>query len=481
MEKETNIGLTVKKSENSSEWYSQVLQKAELIDYTQVSGCYILRPASFAIWEKVQSFFDARIKEIGVKNAYFPIFIPESLFSKEAEHVEGFTPEVAWVTHGGSHKLSERLAIRPTSETTISDAYSRWVRSHRDLPIRLNQWCNIVRWEFKHPTPFLRGREFLWQEGHTIFATQEEAEKEVMDILLLYKRVYEELLALPVILGRKTESEKFAGAQYTLCVESFPLDRSVQSSTSHYLGQSFPKAYNIQFLDVDGKKKYCHQNSWGISTRSVGAMILAHGDDKGLVVPPMVADTHVMIVPILFDETKKKVLEYANKVRDSITQFHVGIDDRDCYKPGFKFNEWELKGIPLRIEVGPKDMEKDQAVLVRRDTGDKEVVKFKDIDKKVGELLRSVQKNLFNKAKEHLETSIVDCSDIDGMRKAIKEDKKIARIAWCESDKCEDKVINEIETARSMCMPLDQPKEVNENCAVCNKPAKVMLLFTRPV
>ncbi|MBW3016354.1 proline--tRNA ligase, partial [Candidatus Woesearchaeota archaeon] len=338
---EPTQGITVKKDENISEWYTQVIQKAELAEYTGVSGCMVLRPRAFAIWEKLQAFFDGEIKKLGVRNAYFPLLIPESLLKKEAEHVEGFAPEVAWVTMGGHSELNERLAIRPTSETIMYEAYSKWIRSYRDLPLLINQWCNVLRWEFKHPVPFLRGREFLWQEGHTVHADKKGAEKEVLVILELYKRVFEDLLAVPVIKGRKSDNEKFAGADYSTSVETFaPSGKAVQAATSHHLGQRFAKSFNISFLNEKGESCLPYQNSWGFSTRSIGAMVLYHGDDNGLVIPPKVAPLHVVFVPIMFEDSKEKVVSKCHEVAKHLekTGVSVFVDDRDGYTPGWKFN-----------------------------------------------------------------------------------------------------------------------------------------------
>lgn len=473
------VGITVKKSEDISEWYTQVIQKAELAEYTDVSGCMILRPRVFAIWEKLQQFFDAEIKKLGVQNAYFPLFIPEALFKRESEHVAGFAPEVAWVTHGGDTKLSERLAVRPTSETIMYDAYSKWIRSHRDLPLKINQWVNVVRWEFKHPVPFLRSREFLWQEGHTVFAKKEDADKEVLAILELYRRVFEEMLAVPVFKGKKSENEKFAGADYTTSVETMaPSGKAVQAATSHHLGQRFAKSFNISFLNEAGERCVPFQNSWGFSTRSIGAMILFHGDDKGLIIPPKVAPIQAVIVPILFDETRDKVLKEANKIKDLLKDFSVNLDDRDAYTPGWKFNEWELKGVPLRIEIGPKDLASNQAVIVRRDTGEKSTVKTKEIAAKAKELLDAIQKNLFDKAKKFLKDNTVEPKNWQEFKKAIA-DKKLVRAEWCESAECADAIKNETEGAKALNIPFEQPKKLQGSCAHCGKNAKVVALFAK--
>src|SRR3989338_11572320 len=339
-------GISVKKEQDFSEWYSQLIQKAELAEYTDVSGCYILRPRAFAVWEKIREYFDLKIKDSGVKNLYFPMFIPESLLKKEEKHFKGFKAEVAWVTKGGETQLNEPLAVRPTSETIIHNTLPKWIRSHKDLPLRLNQWCNVVRWEFKHPTPFLRSREFLWQEGHTCFATQKEAMKEVHTILGFYEKVFTDLYAVPVLKGKKSEAEKFAGADITLSVESFlPNGKAIQGATSHQLGQNFAKAFDINFANEKQEQEYAWQNSWGISTRSIGIMILMHGDDKGLVLPPRVAEKQVVIVPIIFDkDTAQKVLKEAWELKKQLENLgvRVHLDEREGYTPGLKYNEWEL-------------------------------------------------------------------------------------------------------------------------------------------
>src|SRR3989344_2683209 len=352
-------GITSEK-DDFSDWYTQILQKAELIEYTDVSGSYILRPSSYFIWEQIKDYFDKLIKEDGVKNVYFPLLIPKSNLMKEQEHIKGFTPEVAWVTKSGNTVLKEPLAIRPTSETIFYPAYSKWIRSWRDLPLRLNQWANIVRWEFKNPVPFIRSREFLWQEGHSAFETKQEAEEEVKKIQDFYEKTYKEILAIPVIKGKKTDKEKFAGADYTLTIETFlPSGKSAQSATSHLLGQNFAKAFNITYLDKSEKKQYVWQTSWGISTRSIGIAIMMHSDNKGLVLSPKVSETQVIIIPIFDKENKKEISTKVKEMEAKLKKenIRVKVDDSDS-KPGFKFNEWEMKGIPLRIEIGPKDLQK---------------------------------------------------------------------------------------------------------------------------
>ncbi len=475
---ESTQGITVKKSEDISEWYTQVIQKAELADYTGVSGCMIYRPRAYAIWEKIQAFFDAEIKKLGVLNCYFPLFIPESLLKREAEHVEGFAPEVAWVTHGGHSELAERLAVRPTSETIMYDAYSKWVRSYRDLPLKLNQWNNVVRWEFKHPVPFLRGREFLWQEGHTAFAKKEEAEKEVLEILELYRRVFEELLAVPVIKGRKSDNEKFAGADYSTSVETLaPSGKAIQAATSHHLGQRFAKSFNISFLDEKGEKALPYQNSWGLSTRSIGAMVLYHGDDKGLIIPPKVAPLQVVIIPIMFEDSKEKIVSKAHELAKHLikTNISVLVDDRDSYTPGWKFNEWELKGVCIRIEIGPKDLEKNHVVVVRRDTGKKEFVKFSDLPDFVPKELEKMQVDLFRKAKKFLDENTVQAKSWKDFEKA---EKKLVYAPWCCTAECAEHIKTSTEGVKCLNLPFEAPKPFAK-CIKCDKPAKHSAIFAR--
>ncbi len=476
-DQKTTLGITAKKHENFSEWYSQAIQKSELADYSSVSGCIVYRPYSYEIWEKIRDFFDEKIKKSGVKNSYFPLLIPESLLSRESDHVEGFAPEVAWVTQGGNTKLGERLAVRPTSETIMYDSYSKWIRSYNDLPLRLNQWNNVVRWEFKHATPFLRGREFLWQEGHTVFATKEEAEKEVLEILGYYAEIYEKLLAVPVVKGKKTEMEKFAGAVYSTSCETFlPVGKAIQGCTSHFLGQNFSKAFDISFLDKSGKKQYGWQNSWGFTTRSIGVMVIMHGDDKGLVLPPRVAPLQIVIIPILFEKSKSKVLEKAREIKSQLGKFSVLVDDRN-YSPGRKYNEWELKGVPLRIEIGPKDIEKNQAVIVRRDTGEKEAILWARLNSRVEELLEDIQNNLFNRAKKMIDSSFARVKTWQEFVKAASS-KKWIRAMHCGDPECEKEIKEKTSGVKTNNVPFDQPKRLGE-CVLCKRKAKYEALFSK--
>ena len=473
------LGLTVKKSEDLSTWYTEVVVKSELADYSPVSGCIIFRPNSYEIWENVQKIFNERIKATGHRNCYFPLFIPESLLTKESKHVQGFTPEVAWVTHAGNTPLAEKLAVRPTSETIMYDAYSQWIRSWRDLPLLLNQWNSVVRWEFKHAKPFLRTREFLWQEGHTVHATKEDADREVMQQINEYVKLVQESMAIAVIAGKKTEKEKFAGADYTTTIEAvMPDGKALQMGTSHGLGQNFSKAFNIQYVDQDEERKYAWQTSWGLSTRTIGAMVLMHGDDKGIVIPPKLAPTQAIIVPIIFKDSKEKVIEKAQELKKSLNLEGVRteIDAREEYSAGFKFNQWELRGIPLRIEIGPKDIDKGQAVLVARNSGKKHFVHLSSLGQEAKKLLDAIQDELFQASKKSLFESIISCASKGEMKKAIEE-KKLARIQFCLRDECEEDIKNNCDGATSRCLPFDMQSEVSGICANCGKDSKAVAVF----
>ena len=420
MEKDEK-GLKVKKSDDLSEWYTQVVQKAELADYSPIKGFMVIRPNAYAIWEKIQEEFNKVLDKKKVRNAYFPLLIPDSFFKKEAKHAEGFAPELAYVE---GREEGEKLALRPTSETIMYDSYSKWIRSWRDLPFKLNQWCNVIRWEVKQTKPFLRTREFLWQEGHCVFENEKDADKDMNEMIGEYQKLIGELLAVPTFIGRKSEKEKFPGAQTTMTIEAFmPDGKALQCGTSHNLGQGFAKVFNVKFLDKDEKEKYGWQTSWGFSTRLIGALIMVHGDDKGLVLPPKVAENKVVIVPILFEDSKKKVLGKAGVIAKKLKEYNCILDDREEYKPGYKFNEWEMKGIPVRVEIGPKDLEKDTVVLVRRDTGDKKVIKINDVDKEVDKALVDIQRNLFEKAKKFLDSRIDSAKDMAELNKKLKSGK----------------------------------------------------------
>ena len=478
MEEKENIGLTVKKSEDFNEWYNQVVLKADLIDYSSVSGCIIFKPNSYSVWERIQSVFDDKIKKSGHRNCYFPMFIPESLLKKEAEHVKGFSPEVAWVTKAGDTELSERLAIRPTSETVMYESYAKWIRSWRDLPLLLNQWNSVVRWEFKHAKPFLRTREFLWQEGHTVHATKEDAEKEVMQQLFEYVDLIENFMAIPVIAGKKTEKEKFAGADYTTSVEALmPDGKALQMGTPHMLGQNFSKVFGIKFLDSDELEKYAWQTSWGLSTRTIGAIIMTHGDDKGLILPPKIAPVQIVIVPIVFKDSKEAIIAKAKEIQKKLKakNYNVEIDDRDTYTPGWKFYEWELKGIPLRIEIGPRELEADQLVLARRDTNEKIVIKAKDLEKKVEQTLNEIQDSLLRNARESLAKNIVEVHNFSDFVNAIKN-KKLSKALFCGQTACEDAIKDKTEGGTCRCIPFEQ-KSSEGKCVQCGTKAKFWAVF----
>jgi len=467
-------GLTVKKNEDFSEWYTQVVVKAQLADYSAVHGCMVIRPHGYGIWENIQKIFNVRLKELGVKNAYFPLFIPESFFKKEASHVEGFKAEVAWIERKDDQE--ERVAVRPTSETIMYDSYSRWIRSWRDLPLLINQWANVVRWEIKQTKLFLRTREFLWQEGHTVHETEKECDEETMRMVHEYKEFCEKQLAIPVIAGKKTESEKFPGAVYTTTIESFtPEGKAAQCGTSHNLGQNFAKTFNITFLGRDEGMHFGYQTSWGFSTRLIGTLVMIHGDDKGLILPPRITPVHVVIVPIIFDKTKDAVLKKAQEVKAMLEGYDVVIDDRDNYSAGWKFNEWELKGVPIRIEIGPKDLDKDQVMMVRRDTGEKEAVKTLTVRDTVDSLLEDIQQNLFNKAKEFLEKSIVRPNNFTEFQKGIEE-RKFVFAFHCADETCEADIKNKT-TATARVIPFEQENVQNASCIHCGKKAKYSVYF----
>ena len=473
-------GLTVKKRENFSEWYVQVILKSGLADYSPVKGCMVIRPYGYAIWENIQNILNKMLKSTGVKNAYFPLFIPESLLKKETEHFKGFIPEVAWVTKGGKNELEEKIAIRPTSETIIYTMFSKWIKSWRDLPFRINQWCNVVRWETKTTRLFLRTREFLWQEGHTCHRTKEEADEEVILRLNQYKDLIENYLAIPVIIGKKSESEKFAGALYTTTLESLmPDGRALQMGTSHNLGQNFSKIYGVKFLDKDEKEKFVWQTSWGVSTRLIGALVMVHGDDKGLILPPRVAPIQIVIVPIYYSQEEEK--DVIKKSKDTVIYlqkagFKVKLDERKEYTPGWKFNEWELKGVPLRIEIGPKEVKNSTFVLARRDTGEKIIINEEELIDKVTKVLNEIQENLYSKAKKFLEDNTVEASNWDEFKNAIKN-RKMVKAAWCGREECESKIKSET-GATLRVIPLDESVE-DKKCIYCGNKAKYVAYFAK--
>ena len=459
--------------EDFAQWYTDVVKKAELIDYSSVKGCMVIKPAGYAIWENIQKELDARFKAVGVENVYMPMFIPESLLQKEKDHVEGFAPEVAWVTYGGLNPLQERLCVRPTSETLFCDFYAKDIQSYRDLPKVYNQWCSVVRWE-KETRPFLRSREFLWQEGHTAHATAEEAEERTKLMLNEYARFCEEVLAIPVIKGRKTDKEKFAGAESTYTIEALMHDgKALQSGTSHNFGDGFAKAFGIQFTDKDNKLKYVHQTSWGVSTRMIGGIIMVHGDDSGLVLPPRIAPTQIMIIPIA--QHKPGVLEKANELKCELeSQFRVKLDDSDK-GPGFKFAEQEMRGIPVRIEIGPKDIEAGHAVIVRRDTREKIVADLSELYGKVAEVLETMQKEMLERARAHRDAHTYEARSYEEFKDIIANKPGFVKAMWCGDEACEIKIKEET-TATSRCMPFEQ-EDLSNVCVCCGKPAKSMVYW----
>ena len=455
------------------QWYTDVVLKTKLVDYGPVKGTMVIRPYGYAIWENIQKELDKRFKATGPQNAYIPLLIPMSDFTKEAEHVEGFAPEVAVVTHAGGEELAEPLAIRPTSETIFGSMYSKWLQSYRDLPIKINQWANVMRWE-KTTRPFLRTSEFLWQEGHTAHATEEEAMEETMKMLGVYKEFAENCLAIPVITGRKTEKEKFAGAVATFGMEAMMKDgKSLQAGTSHYLGQNFAKSFDIKYLDKDGAQKYAYTSSWGVSTRLIGALIMSHGDQRGLVLPPVVAPLQVVIVPIA--QKKEGVLEKCSQVKSALEKagIRVTLDDGE-QSPGWKFNEWEMKGVPLRIELGPRDIENGKALVFRRDTCEKAEYELADIVKSVKALLKTVQKDMLKSAKARRDGRIVYAKDMAGILSGV-ENGNFVKAGWCGCRECEDKI--KAETAATARVYAEGEK--SKTCAVCGKKALHTVIFAR--
>ena len=459
--------------EDFAQWYTDVVKKAELTDYSSVRGCMILRPAGYAIWENIQKELDRRFKETGVENVYMPLFIPESLLQKEKDHVEGFAPEVAWVTQGGLDPLPERLCVRPTSETLFCDLYANIIHSYRDLPKVYNQWCSVVRWE-KTTRPFLRSMEFLWQEGHTAHATAEEAEERTIQMLNVYADFCEQVLAIPMIKGRKTDKEKFAGAEATYTIEALMHDgKALQSGTSHNFGDGFAKAFGVQYTDANNKLQYVHQTSWGMSTRIIGAIIMVHGDDSGLVLPPRIAPTQVMIIPI--NQKKEGVLEKAQEIKAALSEkFTVKLDDSNK-NPGWKFSEQEMRGIPVRIEIGPKDIEAGQAVIVRRDNREKTVVSLDNITEAVGEILEKMQADMLAKATAHRDANTHEAHNWEEFTDILTRKQGFIKAMWCGDRACEEAIKDET-GATTRCMPFEQ-EHLSDVCVHCGKPAKTMVYF----
>lgn len=477
--KETRFVKEIASQEEAfSQWYIDVVKKADLADYTLVRGCMVIKPYGYGLWENMQHCLDRRIKATGHKNAYFPLFIPESLLKKEAEHVEGFAPEVAWVTHGGSEKLEERLAVRPTSEAIIGSLYSKWIKSWRDLPVLINQWANIVRWE-KVTRPFLRTTEFLWQEGHTAHKNREEAEEETLKILNVYKDYIETDLAIPVIIGRKSNNEKFAGAIHTYTLEALMGDGKIlQAGTSHNLGQNFAQAFDIRFLDENQREQYVWTTSWGTSTRLVGAIIMVHGDERGLKLPPQVAPTQIVLVPIFFDKSKKEVMEKAQEYKRLLEEkFRVELDDRDSYTPGWKFNEWEMKGVPVRLEIGPRDLAEKQVTAVRRDKGNKLIIPENELIATLEKWLDDIQNNLYIQARTRLEENIRFTENYEEFKEIIKEKLGFIKAYWCEDEQCENEIKAETK-ATIRCISLEE-QQGKGKCIFCGKESTTQVYFGR--
>ncbi|MPW27364.1 proline--tRNA ligase [Alkalibaculum sp. M08DMB] len=477
MGKKQKVEAVTPMNEDFARWYTDVISKTELVDYSPVKGFMVIRPYGYAIWENIQKEYDKRFKETGHQNMYFPLLIPESLLKKEAEHVEGFAPEVAWVTHGGGKELAERLCIRPTSETIICSMYSKWLNTYRQLPFKYNQWCSVVRWE-KTTRPFLRTSEFLWQEGHTLHETYDEAQEETMQMLDIYRDVAEEYLAIPMVVGKKSEKEKFAGAYSTYTMEALMHDgQALQSGTSHNLGQHFTKAFEISYLDRENNQANPYHTSWGISTRLIGAIIMVHGDDNGLVLPPKIAPTQLVIIPIA--QHKEGVLDAAYEIKNSLKEkFRVELDDMDGYTPGWKFNQWEMKGVPIRLEIGPRDIEEGQCILARRDTGEKVQVSLEDLATTIEKLLDEIQDNMYQKALNMREQKTSIAEDMNEFKDNLTKNPGFIKAMWCGSRECEDKIKDET-GATLRCVPFEQEVIGDGTCVCCREKANDMAYFAR--
>ncbi|MFH0808312.1 MAG: proline--tRNA ligase [archaeon] len=479
MSKEKDVkGITILKGEDIAGWYEQVCLKSEMVDFGAAKGTMVIRPRGYFVWESIQKEFNKNIVEkFGVQNAYFPLFIPESFFAKEASHAEGFAPEVAWIDRELTGD-GERLAIRPTSETIMYDSYSRWIRSYKDLPLKINQWCNVVRWETEATKLFMRSREFLWQEGHCVYETEAECEEDTLNYIGGYQKLARDLLAIPTILGRKSEKEKFAGAKHTYTIEAFmPDGKALQCGTSHNLGTGFAKAFGVKFVGRDEKEHLPWQNSWGLSTRLIGGMIMTHSDDKGLVLPPKVAREKIVIVPLLFKGKEENVLKVAKDLEKKLKKFNPILDDRAEYTPGAKFGEWEMKGVPLRIEIGPRDVEAGSVMIVKRNDGEKISLKVGEVVNEIPEILEKMHEEMLLKAKGFFETRVVDVSSMEEFENVIK-DKGIVRMNWCGDSGCEV-AIKEKTGASTRCMPLGEQSGVNGKCLACGKENSCLIYFSR--
>jgi prolyl-tRNA synthetase len=466
-------------SEDFSKWYLDVIKKADLMSYAPVRGCIVFKPDSYEIWENIQKELDFRFKETGHRNAYFPLFIPESFFQKEKDHIEGFNPELPWVTEAGGEKLEERLAIRPTSETMIGHMYAEWINSYRDLPLLINQWANVVRWE-KRTQPFLRTTEFLWQEGHTAHEDEADARRETMQMLEIYKEFAENILAMPVILGQKTPSEKFAGAVDTFSLEAMMKDgKAVQAGTSHYLGTNFAVAFDIKYLDRENQHQFCHTTSWGVSTRLIGALIMVHGDDRGLVLPPKVAPTQLIMIPIGPPKSRDQVIGRVDELFQILKKagVRVKVDDRSDQSPGWKFNEYEMRGVPIRLELGPRDMENGQVVLVSRVSGEKKIIAQENLVEEVQNLLAEIHQQMFDKAKQFRDDNFTAVDTLDEFKLFLEQKRGFTLAGWCGSDACEAQVKEET-GATSRNIPFE-PSVRKETCLVCGEKALHTVLFGR--
>ena len=479
---EQELGITESKEYSTGEWYAEVVQKAKLADYAPMGGFIVTRPRGYEIWERMQDYLDGWFKETGVQNAYFPLFIPESYLEREKDIVEGFDPEVAWVTHGGHEELEERLAVRPTSESIIAPYMAQWIRSHRDLPMRVNQWCSVVRWEATETKPFFRTKEFLWQEGHTAHRGEEGAWEETMRRLEQYKRLYEDVLAIPPLSGRKPEHDKFPGAHTTTTVEALmPDGKSVQGGTSHYLGTSFGEAFDIIYVDESEDEQTAHTTSWGLSWRALGALIMTHSDDQGLVLPPTLAPEQVVVVPIWQEENKEEVIEYAAGIEEALAEagVRVHLDDRENRNPGFKYNEWELQGVPLRIEIGPNEVDEETATLIHRPDGESETVDRDGIDETVDEHLETIFAKLYASAEETLEGAIREAESREEILGTIGQHGGYVKCGWCGDEDCEEPIKDAI-AAEIVMVPLARDEEpIHDECAICGEKAKETAYFAK--
>lgn len=462
------------RDEDFAKWYTDIVKKAELIDYSGVKGCMVIRPYGYAIWENIQADLDRRFKETGHENVYMPMFIPESLLQKEKDHVEGFAPECAWVTVGGQEKLAERLAVRPTSETLFCEHYKKIINTYRDLPKLYNQWCSVVRWE-KTTRPFLRTSEFLWQEGHTMHETAEEAKEETLRMLNVYNDFYKETLAIPAVIGKKTEKEKFAGAEATYTIEPMMHNGvALQGGTSHYFGDGFAKSFDITYTGKDNKQHYPHQTSWGVSTRMIGAIIMVHSDDDGLVLPPKISPIQVAIIPVA--QHKEGVLEKAYVLKEELqANFRVKLDDSD-HAPGWKFAEYEMKGVPVRVEIGPKDIEKNQCVVVRRDTRGKAFVPLENLTEFISELMVTIHNDMYNRALKNTEEKTFTATSYEEFLDTAKNHPGFIKAMWCGETECEEKIKDETGGVKSRCIPFEE-EHLSDTCVCCGKPAKHMVFW----